>query len=309
LGWKSRGRQGGEWKSKLLPDLWKCRVLSCCLDQGTVVLWVCHIWLWIICGCTASCRWIQLERWVCVWNCVQLQFWVSKVADWSVWPSILYKPSSSWCVPGSVQDGGRSGQNHCHFIPWRTWFLWNGMTLFGFWFCYPSMYSMPVFQKRHVTWTPFFIDSSKCKCVRAEMLLVHSNSKSTFDVSKCRNTWVWKLPNFIYCVRRRFHSHNSGNLLLGSLNTCILLLWEAWKIASICWRTLNTLYLKVPRWAMAVHVHSSYSLPIYKNKQTLWPESASKLYRLSDRHLLVKLVPTFADRGCHMVNMTDPSAF
>jgi hypothetical protein len=34
---------------------------------------------------------------------------------------------------------------------------------------------------------------------------------------------------------------------------------------------------------------------------TLWPESASELYRPSDRRLSAKLVPTFADRGCHVV--------
>jgi hypothetical protein len=33
------------------------------------------------------------------------------------------------------------------------------------------------------------------------------------------------------------------------------------------------------------------------NKQTPWPESASELYRLSDRRLSAKLVPTFADKG------------
>jgi hypothetical protein len=32
-------------------------------------------------------------------------------------------------------------------------------------------------------------------------------------------------------------------------------------------------------------------------RQNLWPESASELYRLSDRRLTAKLVPTFADRG------------
>jgi hypothetical protein len=37
-----------------------------------------------------------------------------------------------------------------------------------------------------------------------------------------------------------------------------------------------------------------------------WPESASELYRPSDRHLSAKLVPTFADRGCHVVSVTDP---
>jgi hypothetical protein len=39
---------------------------------------------------------------------------------------------------------------------------------------------------------------------------------------------------------------------------------------------------------------------------TLWPESASELYRLSNRHLSAKLVPTFVARGCHVVSMTDP---
>jgi hypothetical protein len=45
---------------------------------------------------------------------------------------------------------------------------------------------------------------------------------------------------------------------------------------------------------------------IQGNKKTLWPESASELYRLSDRSLSAKLVPTSADRGCHVVSVTDP---
>jgi hypothetical protein len=40
-------------------------------------------------------------------------------------------------------------------------------------------------------------------------------------------------------------------------------------------------------------------------KETPWPESASKLYRPSDRQLSAKLVPNFAGRGCHVVSMTD----
>jgi CBS-domain-containing membrane protein len=39
---------------------------------------------------------------------------------------------------------------------------------------------------------------------------------------------------------------------------------------------------------------------------TPWPESASELYRPSDRRLAMKLVPDFADRGCHVVSVTDP---
>jgi hypothetical protein len=42
------------------------------------------------------------------------------------------------------------------------------------------------------------------------------------------------------------------------------------------------------------------------NKRSAWPESAHKLYVPSDRRLSAKLVPTFADRGCHMVSVTDP---
>jgi hypothetical protein len=40
-------------------------------------------------------------------------------------------------------------------------------------------------------------------------------------------------------------------------------------------------------------------------KKTPWPESVRELYRPSDCCLLGKLVPTFVDRGCHMVSMTD----
>jgi hypothetical protein len=42
------------------------------------------------------------------------------------------------------------------------------------------------------------------------------------------------------------------------------------------------------------------------NNQTPWLESSSELYRPSDRSLAAKLVPTFADRGCHVVSVTDP---
>jgi CBS-domain-containing membrane protein len=44
-----------------------------------------------------------------------------------------------------------------------------------------------------------------------------------------------------------------------------------------------------------------------KETKTPWPESASELYRLSDRRLSAELVPNFTDRGCHVVSVTDPS--
>jgi hypothetical protein len=37
-----------------------------------------------------------------------------------------------------------------------------------------------------------------------------------------------------------------------------------------------------------------------------WPKSARELYRPSYHRLSAKLVPTFADRGCHVVSVTDP---
>jgi hypothetical protein len=41
-----------------------------------------------------------------------------------------------------------------------------------------------------------------------------------------------------------------------------------------------------------------------QQKKTPWPESASELYRPSDRRLSAKLVPTLADRGCCVVSAT-----
>jgi hypothetical protein len=42
------------------------------------------------------------------------------------------------------------------------------------------------------------------------------------------------------------------------------------------------------------------------NKLTPWPESASELHRPSDCRMSANLVPSFADRGCHVVSVTDP---
>jgi hypothetical protein len=48
-----------------------------------------------------------------------------------------------------------------------------------------------------------------------------------------------------------------------------------------------------------------YALRAYRKKSP-WPESASELYRTSDRRLSANLVPAFADRGCQVVSVTDP---
>jgi hypothetical protein len=42
-------------------------------------------------------------------------------------------------------------------------------------------------------------------------------------------------------------------------------------------------------------------------KKPPWPESESELYRPRDRRVSAKLVPTFLDRGCHVVSVMDGS--
>jgi hypothetical protein len=53
--------------------------------------------------------------------------------------------------------------------------------------------------------------------------------------------------------------------------------------------------------------HKNDNIDVEKaDKNTLWSESMSELYRPSDSSLSAKLVPTFADRGCHVISVTDP---
>jgi hypothetical protein len=51
---------------------------------------------------------------------------------------------------------------------------------------------------------------------------------------------------------------------------------------------------------------ASKSFNINTKKKTPWSESASELYRPSNRRLSAKWLPTFADGGCHVVSVTDP---
>jgi hypothetical protein len=63
--------------------------------------------------------------------------------------------------------------------------------------------------------------------------------------------------------------------------------------------TMGTNFSKLPQKAC-----SNFSF--IKYKKTPWSESASEVYRPSGRSLSAKLVPTFADRGCHVISVTDP---
>jgi hypothetical protein len=44
----------------------------------------------------------------------------------------------------------------------------------------------------------------------------------------------------------------------------------------------------------------------WSKKKTPWSESASELHRPSHRRLSAKWLSTLADRGCHVVSVTDP---
>jgi hypothetical protein len=55
-----------------------------------------------------------------------------------------------------------------------------------------------------------------------------------------------------------------------------------------------------------VHVLTLLCTSHIKKTKVRGLQSASELYRQSDRCLSAKLVQTFADRGCRVVSATDP---
>jgi hypothetical protein len=56
------------------------------------------------------------------------------------------------------------------------------------------------------------------------------------------------------------------------------------------------------------HAYSGMPCRLFSqvNKQTPWSESARELYRPNDRRFSAKWLPTFADKGYHVVSVTDP---
>jgi hypothetical protein len=61
-----------------------------------------------------------------------------------------------------------------------------------------------------------------------------------------------------------------------------------------------------PRACIRHWIKRGLSNAIWHIQTTPWPESASEIYSPRDRRLSAKLVPTFADIGCHMFSVTDP---
>jgi hypothetical protein len=59
------------------------------------------------------------------------------------------------------------------------------------------------------------------------------------------------------------------------------------------------------RWRWSCQPYQPTILYSPPPKKTPWPESASELHRPSDRRLSAKWLPIFADRGWHVVSVTD----
>jgi hypothetical protein len=77
-----------------------------------------------------------------------------------------------------------------------------------------------------------------------------------------------------------------------------------------CVRSSCTLSTPMPVYKPVMDTMSQSGFQIWIASEILnktpWPQSASELYRQSDRRLLAMLVPTFEDIGCRVVSETDP---
>jgi hypothetical protein len=107
------------------------------------------------------------------------------------------------------------------------------------------------------------------------------------------------LTNIICRISFEFRS----NVIHVKCSESWFILCGYWGGATVLRQTLRFLW-KLPfvlsdMWADATNMKQ-------QTKQTPWSESARELYRPSDRRLSVKWLPTFADRGCHVVSVTDP---
>jgi hypothetical protein len=117
-------------------------------------------------------------------------------------------------------------------------------------------------------------------------------------------------------------------LHLGRVRHCCGLSWVEWApvlvaqlsyvIARPCRRSIQQLISIIPTricwtWGGGEHIFKYFvvcgnrCILLQKKKKTSsMVESASELYRPSDRRLSAKWLPTFADRGCDVVSVTDP---
>jgi hypothetical protein len=77
-------------------------------------------------------------------------------------------------------------------------------------------------------------------------------------------------------------------------------------IMSQKYRRYAELFQSMNLYEVVVIHRTNFNLNFYKYKKIRGFESASELYRSSDRRQSAKLVPTLVDRGCRVVSATSP---
>jgi hypothetical protein len=98
--------------------------------------------------------------------------------------------------------------------------------------------------------------------------------------------------------RRTAHIANQMKLQIAVLCCSKYALCDVTYLSGIC---IDLLYMEIQLPKASSKINN-----IPSHNKNPWPESASKLYRPSDRRLSVKLVPTFEDGGNHVVSVMDP---
>jgi hypothetical protein len=117
----------------------------------------------------------------------------------------------------------------------------------------------------------------------------YETESCTERYKKCRSIWTDKtLPQWVQNGRMSVHECSASGF------------WDLPELG--VWAKRN--FAKKVRLTTSSCVRPSPPPP-KKKKHSPRPEFANKLYRPSDRRLSAKVVPTFTDRGCHMVNVTD----
>jgi hypothetical protein len=136
-------------------------------------------------------------------------------------------------------------------------------------------------------------------------LFVPSNYETanfrTFTIQACSFLSFWRSRTGNLHVQQMWaHSfHRSGSSVskhvsgVGRNTNLIISSYETRSQESLCWQDPTAIYCSALLLQMEL-------------KKTPWSESASELYRPSDRRLSAKWLPTFADRGWYVVSLTDP---
>jgi hypothetical protein len=121
--------------------------------------------------------------------------------------------------------------------------------------------------------------SRRCSAEGTDMITEHSITRSEFEPGAPDMNLAWQTESFVYCscYSRKYIFLNIATAGYMLLNNHTIAFWKLKQ------RTVK--YTK--------------KLPGF--------ESASELYRSSDRRRSAKLVPTLADRGCHVLCATSPS--